>query len=98
MTPFLFTVIPAATNQTASHLVDVEPTKIATVDVEETHLIHARDKFGNLQDDTDDTFTVKLTSSEGTVVNGVVVALSAGIFQTTYTLTEAGSYTLDIEV
>lgn len=46
-TPFLFKVIPAQTNQTTSTLVELDNVKLATVDVQETHLIYARDVFGN---------------------------------------------------
>ena len=46
-TPYLFTVIPAVTNETKSFLGDLQDASFATVNVEETNLIYARDKFGN---------------------------------------------------
>jgi hypothetical protein len=69
----LFTVIPAITNSTTSILDELVQVNLATVDVEETHLVIAMDVFGNAQDDFNDNFVVSLTHSDlETVVAGVV--------------------------
>jgi hypothetical protein len=66
-------VIPAISNSTTSTLEELAQVNMATVDVEETHLIIARDVFGNAQDDFNDKFVVTLTHSDlVTVVEGVV--------------------------
>lgn len=66
-------MIPAASNETTTTLVELANVAKATVDVEETHLIYVRDIFMNAQDDFDDTLKVTLTHTDGvTVVNGVV--------------------------
>ncbi len=90
-------MVPASTNQTTSHLGDVAPTLLATVNVEETHLIYARDKYMNLQNDMLDVFTVRLTHKLN-VVNGVVTKVSNGIYQVKYTLLVAGGWNLEILV
>lgn len=50
-TPYTFTVIPAATNETACHLYDPTHTAHAIVNVEEVHVVYARDIFDNLKQD-----------------------------------------------
>ena len=47
-TPFDITVLPANTNATFSHLEDDVATKYAIVDLEKSHVLNARDEFGNL--------------------------------------------------
>jgi hypothetical protein len=45
LTPFLFKVNPAATNETACHLIDTKPAQLAMVNVQETHILNARDVY-----------------------------------------------------
>jgi hypothetical protein len=96
-TPFDFHVKPASTNQTTSTLVELANVAFATVNVEETHTIYARDVFGNAQDDHNDAFTVQLTHNDDSaeVVDGVVTEQAEpSVFEVKYTLTRAGQYTM----
>ena len=81
-TPFTFTVEPAATNETMSHLVDTKPTENAIVNVQEAHIVNARDVFGNLQIHTSDVFTFTLTNIEDAsiVYTGSSAPIESGVF------------------
>jgi hypothetical protein len=95
-TPFLFTVQPAQTNETACHFIDTKPILAATVDVQETHIMNARDMYWNLQIHQNDVFVVKLVhdSNPSTIVEAVISSLSDGVYQVDYTLSKAGNYTM----
>lgn len=67
------------------------------MNVEESHLLYARDKEGNLQNDILDVFTVKLTHKTN-VVTGAVTSVSNGIYRVKYTLMVAGEWDLQILV
>ena len=100
MTPYTFTVEPTATNETTSHLVDTKPTESAIVDVKESHLVNARDLYGNLQIHTDDVFSVYLTNTANPQITytGTSTAIADGIYQLEYTILVSGSYLLEIMV
>ena len=46
-TPFALTVVPAASSGPHSSLTNVEATKYAVVNVQETHVLLARDEYNN---------------------------------------------------
>lgn len=90
-------MIPASTNETTTTLVDLSAIAVATVDVEETHYIYARDVFGNSQDDNTDIFSLTLQHNtlDDTLVTAVVTATSTiSKYEVKYTLSVSGTYTL----
>ena len=83
-----------------SHLVDTKPTENAIVLVQETHTVHARDVYGNLQINMDDVFSVTLTNTADSsiAVTGTSTAVSDGTYSLQYTIPTAGTYLLEILV
>ena len=57
-------VIPAVTNSTQTTLTVIADAKVATVNVQETHLIFARDMYGNAQINNNDVFFVTITYNQ----------------------------------
>ena len=96
-TPYTFTVIPAATNETQCHLYDTVHTAHAIVNVEEVHTVYARDVHGNLQINNDDVFTATV-SNDAQTFTGTVTTLADATYEIRYTVSVAGDYTLEIKV
>lgn len=96
-TPYQFTVIPAATNETQCHLYDPVHTAHAIVNVEEVHTVFARDVYGNLQINTGDVFTATVSNSANSFT-GTVTPIADATYEIRYTVSVAGSYTLEIRV
>lgn len=73
---------PAQTNETACHFVDTKPIQQATVNVQEMHVLNARDMYWNLQIHQDDVFVVKLVlnSDPSIAVVGAVTSISNGVY------------------
>jgi len=97
-TPYLFSVVPAATNATESQIVDLAAVKSATVDVLETHQIVARDIHRNLKQDQLDVFEVTLTKNDDASVQVIASVTSPqdSIYTIEYTLTKAGTYSMEV--
>ena len=61
LTPFIFKVAPAVTDSQTTLFTNFAAVQSATVNVEESHILIARDVYGNLKQDQFDTFDVYLT-------------------------------------
>lgn len=96
LTPFVFTVHPATTAGATTTFTDFSAVQTATVNVQETHEIRARDAQGNLKQDQLDVFDIKLTHKfdPSTVVTATVAPTADATYRVTYTLAKQGAYTL----
>ena len=97
-TPYSFTVTPASSNQTLSFLANIENMYVAVVNIPEVHQIYSRDMYGNPKIDQSDVYQVTLTNvaSPAVVVNAVMSSPANSVYQMSYTLKVAGTYTIKI--
>ena len=96
-TPITLVVQPLDTSET-NVIVNGDYSQ-AVSGVQETISIEARDMYGNLQIHQTDVFTVTLTNTaDSSTVNGVVTVTANGLYQSTYTLSTAGTYEMAILV
>ena len=96
-TPITLVVEPLDTSE--ANVIVTGDYSQAVSGVQETISIEARDMYDNLQIHQADVFTVTLSNTAGgSTVNGVVSATGNGRYQSTYTLSTAGTYEMSISV